>query len=248
MTTTTTRMRRRPLACALTAAAALAAGVLIAAVAVLPQRARAQDSGTQAAPQAMAADGAGSGSWCARIPPGYGHPPVALTPLALRVLEPSIEPVPATDGLIHLAYVAQVTNVLAQPFDIVGVVPVDPLAGFAPTGRNHVVDDDGHDLTGLVQPFDTSAAGALPDDGPGAGSPPGFSTRVAAGNSGMMFFDVTYTDPARIPRLLAHAVAVATPAGGPGLPTLYAAASYTDPVPVGCRPLAVLHPPLAGHG
>jgi Peptidase family M23 len=71
---------------------------------------------------------------------------------------------------------------------------------------------------------------------------------VPAGNSGTMFFDVTYTDPARIPRLLAHAVTVAAPAGGPGLPALYAAASDTNPVPVGCRPLAVLHPPLAGHG
>jgi hypothetical protein len=252
---TTTRPRRRPLACVLTtaAAAALAAGALITAATVLPsQRARAQDSGAQAgAPATEAADGAGSGgSWCSRIPPNYGHPPVALTPLALRVLEPSIEPVPATDGLIHLAYVAQVTNVLAQPLDIVGVVPADPLAGFAPTGRNHVVDEASLlDATGLVQLFDTpAAAAALPGDGPRAGSPPGYSTRVLAGNSGVMYFDVTYTDPARIPRLLAHAVTVAAPASGPALPALYAAASNTNPVPVGCRPLAVLRPPLAGHG
>jgi hypothetical protein len=57
-----------------------------------------------------------------------------------------------------------------------------------------------------------------------------------------MFFDVTYTDPARVPRLLAHAITLASPTGGPGTPAL------TDPVPVGCRPLAVLHPPLVGHG
>ncbi len=63
-----------------------------------------------------------------------------------------------------------------------------------------------------------------------------------------MYFDVTYTDPAQVPRLLAHAVTVAVPAGGPGLPAYYATAGYTEPVPVGCRPLAVLHPPLVGHG
>ncbi len=164
------------------------------------------------------------------------------------MLQPSVEPVPATDGLIHLAYVAQVTNALAQPLNVVSVVPVDPLAGFGQTGRNHVVDGTSFlDVTGLVQLFDTAAA-ALPDDGPAAGSPSGYSARVPAGNSGLMYFDVTYTDPARIPRLLAHAVTVAAPAGGPGLPALYAAASDTNPVPVGCRPLAVLHPPLVGHG
>jgi hypothetical protein len=47
------------------------------------------------------------------------------------VLQRSIEPVPATDGLIHLPYAAQATNTLATPANILGVVPVDPLADFA---------------------------------------------------------------------------------------------------------------------
>jgi len=83
----------------------------------------------------------------------------------------------------------------------------------------------------------------LPVDGPGAGPVPGFFTRVPAGNSGVMFFDVTYTDPASIPRLLSHAITVTIPAGG-GPSVL----GLTDPIPVGCRALAILHPPLVGHG
>jgi hypothetical protein len=77
---TTTRMRRRPLACVL-ATAVLAAGALITATAVVPQRARAQDnsSGQAAAQAGAAAEAAGAGGWCARIPPGYGHPPANLT-------------------------------------------------------------------------------------------------------------------------------------------------------------------------
>jgi hypothetical protein len=71
---------------------------------------------------------------------------------------------------------------------------------------------------------------------------PGFSSHVPARNAGLMYFDVTYTDPARIPRLLAHAITLATPSGGPGTPAL------TNPVPVGCKQLAVLRPPLVGHG
>ena len=46
-----------------------------------------------------------------------------------------------TDGLIHLAYAAQVTNTRTTPADITGVVPLDPLADFSPTGRNFVTDD-----------------------------------------------------------------------------------------------------------
>jgi hypothetical protein len=83
----------------------------------------------------------------------------------------------------------------------------------------------------------------VPDDGPEAEPVPGFSTRVPGGNSGLMWFDVTYTDPTQIPRLLAHAITLATPDGsGHGAPGL------TDPVPVGCKALAVLRPPLVGHG
>src|SRR5690242_17454315 len=88
--------------------AALTAGALIPAVA---HCARAQES-AQDAPQASTAN------WCSTIPPGTGHPPVALTPVTLQVLHRSIEPVPATDGLIHLAYAAQVTNTRIAPADI----------------------------------------------------------------------------------------------------------------------------------
>jgi murein DD-endopeptidase MepM/ murein hydrolase activator NlpD len=219
-------------------AAALAAGCLIAA---MPHRARAAGDDSQT-----------TADRCFGLAREAGHPPVNVLPTALRVLQRSLEPVPATDGLIHLAYAAQMTNTLPTPLEITGVVPVDPLADFSPTGRNHVVDAEGRDITGMVQLFDTSAAGGgvLPVDGPEAGSsaPSGFSTQLPPGNSGLMYFDVTYTDPAQIPRLFAHAITVAVSAGGASLPARYAAAGDTDPVPVGCRPVAVLHPPLVGHG
>ena len=110
--------------------AALAAGALIAAV---PHRARAQDSASEDRCPAAVQDAA--------------HPPVNLTRVLLRVLQPSVEPVPATDGLIHLAYVAQVTNTEAREAEILDVVAVDPLADFAATGRNIEVDTKGNDVT-----------------------------------------------------------------------------------------------------
>ena len=69
-------------------AAALATGALIAAV---PHRARAQDSASEDQCRAAVQDAA-------------HFPPLDRTPVLLRVLQPSIEPVPATDGLIHLAH------------------------------------------------------------------------------------------------------------------------------------------------
>ncbi len=223
----TPRIRRR-FAHAMTTAA-LAAGALMTAAG--PQRAR-------AAPQAEAA----AGAWCSAIPPGFGHPLVNLTPVALQLQQRSVEPAPATDGLIHLAYAAQATNTQAQPADIASVVPVDPLAGFSPTGRNLITDTQGRSVAGKVKLFATAPDDAVPNDGPEADPPSAFSTRVPAGNAGLMFFDVTYTDPAQVPRLLAHAITLATPDGGPGAPAL------TNPVPVGCKALAVLRPPLVGHG
>jgi hypothetical protein len=185
-------------------AGALAVGALIAIAVVMPRRSRAEDS-AHAAPQAGAADR------CSIIPPDAGHPPVELIPVTLQLVQRSIEPVPVTDGLIHLAYAAQVTNTRTTPADITGVVPLDPLADFSPTGRNFVTDDQGRDVTGAVRLFATPPNDTLPVDGPQAGPVPGFFTRVPAGNSGLMFFDVTYTDTVQIPRLLGHAITVTTP-------------------------------------
>jgi hypothetical protein len=69
----------------------------------------------------------------------------------LQLLQPSIEPAPATDGLIHLAYEGQMTNTGERRADIVSVVPVDPLADFSPTGRNLITDSQGRDVAGKVK-------------------------------------------------------------------------------------------------
>ena len=220
--------------------AALAAGALNATDIAVVAQAQTQPAGAGDDAQAVA-----GGSWCSRIPPGFGHPPANSTPVTLQVLQRSVEPVPATDGLIHLPYAAQATNTLATPANILGVVPVDPLADFAPTGRNLIIDEQGRDLAGKVRLFATFPDNTLPDTDPEQAAQPGpsFTTRVPAGNSGLMFFDVTYTDPAQVPHLLAHAITLATPdGGGPGAPGL------TNPVPVGCKKPAVLRPPLVGHG
>jgi hypothetical protein len=229
--TTPLRMRRR-----LTyVLAALSAGALIAGAA-MPERAWAEDNKAHAPPEAGSA-----ADRCSNIPPGFGHPPPQVFNPTLQVLQRSVEPLPVTDGLTHLVYSALVMNALPQPVQIVSVVPVDPLAGFSPTGRNLITDLQGRDLAGKVKLSLTSPDDTQPPDPENREPVPGFSTSVPAGLWGLMFLDVTYTAQERVPSLLAHAITV-SPEGGPGTPAL------TDPVPVGCVKLAVLHPPLVGHG
>jgi hypothetical protein len=61
-------------------------------------------------------------------------------------------------------------NTTPQPFQIVSVVPVDPLAGFSPTGRNLITDLQGRDLAGKVKLSLTSPGDTQPPD-PGIGNP-----------------------------------------------------------------------------
>ena len=209
--------------------AALGVGALVATV---PRCAKAEDSAQARRDR------------CAAALRDAARPTDNFTPVTLRVLMPSIEPVPTTDGLINLSYVAQVTNtggpeganlrpIRREPADILEVVAVDPLADFAATGRNVQVDGEGNDVAGKVMRFGSSS------NAPGTVS---FITRLPAESGGLMLFDITYSDPTQVPRLLAHAVTIAIPVGSPSILAL------TDPVPVGCVPLAVVHPPLVGHG
>src|ERR1700733_9791952 len=75
--------------------------------------------------------------------------PLALTPVTLQILQPSLIPVPGTDGFIHLAFAAQVTNLDRGTASFTQISPVDPLHNFAPVGESHVVDMDGNDITGM---------------------------------------------------------------------------------------------------
>lgn len=56
--------------------------------------------------------------------------PTQIIPLTLRVLQHSIVPVRATEGLIHLACAAQTTNVNLDRSRIDQIVPVAPLNYF----------------------------------------------------------------------------------------------------------------------
>jgi hypothetical protein len=170
-------------------------------------------------------------------PPASAGPAINLTPLTLQILQDTIVPVPATDGLIHLAYAAQVTNLQTDPVEVVEVTPVDAARNFVPTGKNQQLDGDREPIVKKVRLF-----GQPPQTGAQTSDSANYFSKVPAGGSGIMFFDVTYRDAAAVPRLLSHKIVVTN------VKTGSQSAGLTDPVLVSCDGPVVLRPPLIGHG
>jgi Peptidase family M23 len=166
-------------------------------------------------------------------PPGRAQMELQLTPVTLQVLQPSLIPVPGTDGFIHLAFAAQVTNLDRGTAIFTQIRPVDPLHGFAFAGESGVVDMDGNDITNKLLSF------AAPQSG---GTDPVRSpdtTELAGGAAGIAFFDVRFTTAHEVPAFLSTQLVVHLP----GKPLLE---ERMDPVPVGCLSPVVISPPLAG--
>lgn len=161
-------------------------------------------------------------------PTASALPPVVVGPVTLRVLQDTITPVPATDGLVHLAYVAQITNLSRAPIDIEALTPVDFLGGGSATGRDEVRDGLGVAIADKVKLFAPPAG----DD---------YASQMPGGASGIAFFDVSYPSDVEVPTLLAHRIVARDPATGATSELL------TDPVPVACEKPVVLRPPLVGH-
>jgi hypothetical protein len=169
------------------------------------------------------------------------------SPFVFRPLDYTIHAVKGTDGLIHLAYVAQVTNGTAENGTKFRAEPVDPDHGFAPTGHNFVKLDEGQNITGLIRRFAAPvAAGGLDDQLDPDALPIEnqlFSRGLLKGESGVMYFDVTYSDPDDVPKRIAHRLTVDLDENG----TLHHTA-ITLPVEVDCTQPVVLHSPLEGAG
>jgi Peptidase family M23 len=173
---------------------------------------------------------------CSRPPPPTaGLPALALTPVMVRVVQNTVIPTPATDGFIHLAFAAQVTNANTGTAVVNSIVPVDALAGFQPTGKNMVVDTTGADITGKIRLFNASLL-----DGP-QGTQRDFAT-LPGGSSGMTFFDVTYAQASDVPKLLSVRIDITLSGTGESV------VGISNPVPVSCQPPVVIGPPLIGFG
>jgi Peptidase family M23 len=172
--------------------------------------------------------------WYAPLTNGDGlRYPLEIGPLTWHLVGSGIYPVKGSDGLIHLAYALQATNAWSLTATVKSVEVVDPARGNQISGKNRVFDIKNEDVTGQVKLFTL----------PGTMNKESYSNQVPSGESGVMFFDVTYDDISQVPKAIAHRITVTTPPTPVG--TEHTTVSHS--IPVG-REAIVISSPLKGSG
>jgi Peptidase family M23 len=182
----------------------------------------------------LAAQESSQHDWYAPLTNGDGlRYPLEIGPLTLHLVGSGIHLVKGSDGLIHLAYALQVTNSWSLTAIIKSVELVDPARGNQVSGKNRVLDIKNEDVTGQVRLFTL----------PGTMNKESYTTQIPSGQSGVMFFDVTYDDISQVPKAIAHRITVTTPPTPVG--TEHTTVGHS--IPVG-RDAIVISPPIKGSG
>jgi hypothetical protein len=182
----------------------------------------------------LAAQESSERNWYAPLSNGDGlRYPLQIGPLTWLLLGSGIYPVKGSDGLIHVAYALQCTNSWSMTATIKSVEVVDPARGNQVSGKNRVLDIKNEDVTGQVKLFTL----------PGTMNKESYSTQIPSGQSGVMFFDVTYDDISQVPKAISHRVTVTTPPTPVG--TEHTAVGHS--IPIG-REAMVISPPFKGSG
>ena len=160
--------------------------------------------------------------------------PLVFSPVIWGI-EGRVLTVEGSDGLVHLAYVLRLTNVLGEPIKIQSIQIVDPFADYREVGMNQVVATDNEDITGKVNPI--PAPGYL--DGKA------YTSLLKAGASGAMFLDITFPNAGAVPAYISHRITVVQEDKSGASQTFVT----TDaPVAVDRSNAIVLSPPLRGDG
>jgi hypothetical protein len=173
-------------------------------------------------------------NWYAPLTNGDGlRYPLEIGPLTWHVLGSGIHPVKGSDGLMHVAYALQCTNSWNMTATIKSVEVVDPARGNQASGKNRVLDIKNEDVTGQVKLF------TLPQ----TMNKESYTTQIPSGQSGVMFFDVTYDEISQVPKAISHRVTVTTPPTPVG--TEHTAIGHS--IPIG-REAMVISSPFKGSG
>lgn len=202
---------------------AVAAGTVLTVGGSLACRAQSCDAGTAAGYFKPLTDGDGL------------RYPITIGPLSWRLMGDRIQPVKGSDGRMHLAYSLLLTNSWSRDATLKSMEVVDPAKGDAVTGTNQVLTARNEDVTGEFRPF------ARPTTLDKAN----YATVLLAGQSAVMYFDVSYPEGAAIPGAIAHRVVVGV-TGPDGKPAEFTVTSA--PLRLNCKAAMVLIPPFKGKG
>ncbi len=157
-----------------------------------------------------------------------------IGPLVWHVVGSGVYAVKGSDGLTHLAFAMQFTNAWNLPATIQSVEVVDPARNNKTTGRDRVISIQDEDVTGLVK---------LPSLPPSMDKA-SYSSKIAGGETGVMFFDVTYGDSNDVPCSIALLVHVVQPENK----HLPESTVLSPPLQISSQAAIVLAPPFKGEG
>jgi hypothetical protein len=157
---------------------------------------------------------------------------LTIGPLTWHLVGSGVYPVKGSDGRTHLAFAMQFTNSFGAPATIQSVEVVDPSQDGKPTGTNRVVSSKDEDVTGLVK------LATLP----GSMDKASYSATLTGGQSGVMYFDVSYAEGDRAPCTIALRVRTLQPE----VKRLPESTVVSPPLKVSQQEAIVLAPPFKG--
>jgi hypothetical protein len=160
--------------------------------------------------------------------------PLTIGPLVWHLIGSGVYPVKGSDGLTHLAFAMQFTNPWNLPTTIQSVEVVDPSQHNKPTGNNRVLSINDEDVTGQVKLL------SLPPTLDKAN----YSSKLMGGQSGVMFFDMSYPGSKDVPCTIALRVHSVQPASK----TIPESTMVSPPLKISSQAAIVLAPPFKGNG
>jgi hypothetical protein len=160
--------------------------------------------------------------------------PLTIGPMVWHLVGSGVYPVKGSDGLLHIAFAAQFTNAWRGAATIQSVEVVDPSHNNKPAGTNRVISLKDEDVTGQLKLFSL----------PATLDKASYSTRLTAGQSGVMFFDVTFTNSADVPCTIALRVHSIHPENK----ILPESTVTSPPWKISAQRAIVLTPPFKGDG
>jgi hypothetical protein len=160
--------------------------------------------------------------------------PLTIGPLVWHLVGSGVYPVKGSDGLTHLAFAMQFTNPWNLQTEIQSVEVVDPSQNNKPTGTNRVLSIKEENVGGQIKLVTL----------PATLDKASYSSKLTGGQSGVMFFDVTYAESNDVP----CAIALRVHSVQPESKSMPESTMLSPPLKVSSQPAIVLAPPFKGDG
>jgi hypothetical protein len=160
--------------------------------------------------------------------------PLTIGPVVWHLLGSGIYPVQGSDGRAHLAFAMQFTNVWSAPATIQSVEVVDPSKNNQVTGTNRVLALKNEDVTGQLRLVGPPTTGQASD----------YSRNLGGGQSGVMYFDVSYATSDEVP----CSIALRVHSLQPDVKVLPESNLLSPPFEVSSQAPLVIEPPFKGDG